>query len=254
MNRDRVGGFYDVLWQEFAPELSESRRHWQTLFKPSEVKGKRVLDAGCGSGIFSLIFAQEEASCVVGIDISQESLKAARRLRESFRAQAVELIRNDVAHLCFKDESFDVVWAWGTVHHTTDPDRSLTELLRVLRPGGSILLALYRKTGWTFVHEFLRKILIRAPKSSWIFLAKVLSPVLFPIIALFKKREKSRRGEKLEELILDWFFVPVKHFFHPEEVQSFLESKGLRIETYIPYSGRFNSSSNFIFKARKQIG
>ncbi len=251
MNRERVGQFYDVLWKKFSPDLIDSKRHWNTLYKADEVKGKRVLDAGCGSGVFSLIFAQEEASSVVGIDISQESLQAVRRLKESFRVLPLELIRNDVSSLCFKDESFDVVWAWGTVHHTTDPDRGLSELLRVLRPGGSILLALYRKTRWTFVHEILRRILIRAPKFSWVFLARVFSQGLSLIVALFKKREKSRQGEKLEELVLDWFFVPIKHFSHPKDVQSFLETNGLTIESYIPYSGRFNSTSNFIFKARK---
>ncbi len=251
MTKERVGRFYDILWKKFSPGLTDSKRHWNTFYKSDEVKGKRVLDVGCGSGVFSLIFAQEEASWVVGIDISQESLKAVRRLKESFRALPLELIRNDVSSLCFKDESFDVVWAWGTVHHATDPDRGLSELLRVLRPGGSLLLALYRKTRWAFVHEILRKILMKTPKFSWVFLARVFSHGLSPIVAFFKKREKSRRGEKLEELVLDWFFVPVKHFFHPKSVRSFLETNGLTIETYIPYSGRFNSSSNFIFKARK---
>jgi len=253
MNKERVGQFYDVLWQEYTPNLSASKRHWNTFFQAPGVKGKRVLDAGCGPGVFSLIFAQKEASCVIGVDISQESLKAAQRLRKSSRLRAIELIRNDVLSLCFKNESFDIVWAWGTVHHTTDPYQGLSELIRVLRPGGSLLLAVYRKTSLTSLHELLRKILIRTPKFSWLLLAKLLSHVLSPITALFKKREKSRQGETLEELVLDWFFVPIKHFFHPKEVQSFLEANGLTIETFVPYSGRFNSSSNFIFKARKRF-
>jgi hypothetical protein len=74
---------------------------------------------------------------------------------------------------------------------------------------------------------------------------------LSPVVFFFKKREKSRKGEKLEELILDWYFVPIRHYYTPEEILDFLKKKGLEVEKFLPASGRFDSSSNFIFKARK---
>ena len=61
----------------------------------------------------------------------------------------------------------------------------------------------------------------------------------------------AERGEKLEELIIDWYFVPIRHYYKPEEIRGFLEERGLVIEKYLPASGRFDSTSNFIFKARK---
>jgi len=153
--------------------------------------------------------------------------------------------------LPFADESFDIVWAWGTVHHTTDPFSAIEELIRVLKKEGSILLAVYTKTKVTFLHEIIRKTLLRTPKKSWKFLSKVLAVFLAPVVILFKKREKSRKGEKLEELIMDWYFVPIRHHYYPEEIKVFLEEKGFTIEKFLPASGRFDSTSNFIYKARK---
>jgi ubiquinone/menaquinone biosynthesis C-methylase UbiE len=156
--------------------------------------------------------------------------------------------------LPYPDESFDIVWAWGTVHHTTDPFKAITELTRVLKSSGSILLAVYKRTKLTFIHEIIRKTLLRTPKKSWKFLARILSLFLAPVIFLFKKREKSRKGEKLEELIIDWYFVPIRHYYRPEEISTFLEERGFAIENYLPASGRFDSTSNFIMKARKGPG
>ena len=58
-------------------------------------------------------------------------------------------------------------------------------------------------------------------------------------------------GESLSELILDWYFVPIRHYYKPDQIRTYLEGKGFTIENYLAHSGRFNSSSNFIFKARK---
>ncbi len=251
MNKERVGRFYDVVWTEYVPEYEASEQHWSLFYGPEEVRGKTVLDAGCGTGIFSIIFARNGAGKVTGIDISEGSLGTARSLAEKFRLNNTEFRREDMLRLPFEETSFDIVWAWGTVHHTTDPFGAMDGLLRLLKPGGSILLAVYKKTKVTFLHEAVRRTLIRTPRWSWTTLSKIMAFVLAPVVLLFKKREKSRKGEKLEELILDWYFVPIRHHYTPEEIRAYLERKGLAIEKFLPASGRFDSSSNFIFKARK---
>jgi ubiquinone/menaquinone biosynthesis C-methylase UbiE len=251
MNKEKVGSFYDVVWTEYVPELEASEKHWRLFYSPEEVRGKYVLDAGCGTGIFSIIFARNGASRVTGIDISPGSLETAKSLKTKFAVDNAEFRLQDMLRLPFADAAFDIVWAWGTVHHTTDPFRAISELIRVLRPGGSLFLAVYKRTKVTFVHEIIRKTLIRTPRRTWTALSKIMAFFLSPVVFFFKKREKSRKGEKLEELILDWYFVPIRHYYAPEEIQDFLKKKGLEIEKFLPASGRFDSSSNFIFKARK---
>ena len=64
-------------------------------------------------------------------------------------------------------------------------------------------------------------------------------------------RKKSREGEKLEELILDWYFVPIRFHYTPGEIKTLLEKKGYTIKKFLPGSGRFESASNFIYRAKK---
>lgn len=252
MSKEKVGSFYDVVWTEYVPELEASEKHWRLFYSPDEVRGKSVLDAGCGTGIFSIIFGRNGAGRVVGIDISPGSLETAKGLKDRFRLSHVDFERQDMLRLRFPDGFFDIVWAWGTVHHTTDPFRAIGELSRVLRPGGSLLLAVYKRTKLTFLHEIIRKTLVRTPRRTWTAISKIMAFFLAPAVFFFKKREKSRKGEKLEELILDWYFVPIRHYYTPEEIRDFLKTKGLTVEQFLPASGRFDSSSNFIFKARKK--
>jgi len=251
MDKEKVGKFYDVVWTEYLPEYEASENHWKIFYSDTEVAGKDVLDAGCGTGIFSVIFAKNGAGSVTGIDISEGSLETAKSLKDRFDLETVRFQREDMLDLPFADESFDIVWAWGTVHHTTDPFGAIEELIRVLKRGGSLLLAVYTKTKLTFLHEIIRKTLLKTPKKSWKFLSKVLSVFLAPIVLLFKKREKSRKGEKLEELIMDWYFVPIRHHYYPDEIEKFLEKRGFTVEKFLPASGRFDSTSNFIYKTRK---
>jgi len=252
MNKEEVGSFYDVVWTEYVPEYEASEKHWAMFYSPEEAQGMAVLDAGCGTGIFSAIFARNGAGRVVGIDISPGSLETARGLKEKFNLANVSFERQDMLQLPFADGTFDIVWAWGTVHHTTDPLRAISELARVLRPGGSIFLAVYKRTKLTWIHEIIRKTLVKTPKRSWTALSKIMVFFLSPVVFFFKKREKSRKGEKLEELILDWYFVPIRHYYTPDEIRDVLEGKGFEIEKFLPASGRFDSSSNFIYKARKK--
>ena len=251
MDKEKVGKFYDVVWTEYIPEYPQTEEHWGLFYNAAEVGGKSALDAGCGTGIFSIIFANHGAGKVTGIDISEGSLGTARSLMEKFQLDNTEFQQQDMLNLPFADSSFDIVWAWGTVHHTTDPYGAISQLIRVLKPGGSLLLAVYTRTRLTFLHEIIRKTLVRTPRKSWTLLSKILAVFLSPVVYFFKKREKSRKGEKLEELILDWYFVPIRHYYKPEEIREFLEKQGFVIEKFLPASGRFDSTSNFIFKARK---
>lgn len=252
MHKEKVGKFYDVVWTEYLPEYNASEAHWNIFYSPQDVRGKSVLDAGCGTGIFSTIFARNGAAKVLGIDISEGSLETAKALKAKFHLENTDFKKQDMLALPFEDESFDIVWAWGTVHHTTDPFRAMCELTRVLKTGGSILLAVYTRTKVTFLHEIIRKTLIRTPRKTWKALSKILALLLYPVVLVFKKREKSRKGEKLEELIMDWYFVPIRHYYYPEEIKTFLEEQGFAVEKFLPASGRFDSTSNFIYKARKQ--
>ncbi|MFC1672150.1 class I SAM-dependent methyltransferase [Planctomycetota bacterium] len=247
---DRVARFYDRLWARHRPEYAPSREHLEAFFDDGEVTGKSVFDAGCGCGIFSVICA-EKGAIVTGADVSAGAIEASEALKKERGVGNVEFMRADMLDLPFEDSSFDIVWAWGSVHHTERPMDALDELLRVLKDDGVILLALYRKSRLTFLHGIATRILSRTPLAVQPFLAGLISLPLYPFITLFKKREKMRKGETLAHLVLDWFFVPIRHHYDPEEIRLYMQSKGFGMEKAIVTASRFDSTSNFIFKMRR---
>jgi SAM-dependent methyltransferase len=96
----------------------------------------RVLDFGCGEGHFAALLSRAGAE-VVGVDVAEEPLRRARSRHPWLDALLVE----PEAPLSIEDSSFDVVWMGETIEHIADPLGCLSELRRVLRSGGLLLLS-----------------------------------------------------------------------------------------------------------------
>jgi ubiquinone/menaquinone biosynthesis C-methylase UbiE len=111
--------------------------------------GKDVLEVGCGSGIAVQLFAEAGAH-VTAIDLTPWAVETTRARLEAF-GLAGEVIEADGEDLPFEDASFDLAFSWGVIHHTSDMSRALAELIRVLRPGGTLVLMLYHRRSIFFV-------------------------------------------------------------------------------------------------------
>ncbi|HEX8999905.1 MAG TPA: class I SAM-dependent methyltransferase, partial [Blastocatellia bacterium] len=104
-----------------------------------DLKGKTLLDVGCGTGRFLLALGQE-ASRAVGIDRDAAMLDFARSHTPADMAQRVEWIKSDAAALPFLDGTFDLVIENTLLCFCHDPMSVIREMVRVCRPGGRILL------------------------------------------------------------------------------------------------------------------
>jgi ubiquinone/menaquinone biosynthesis C-methylase UbiE len=130
----------DPQWANFKYYAVERRsldyaREWLRR----EVAGRTVLDYGCGNGEESLFAARHGASRVVGIDISEVSIRNCRqRAEHEGLARAVDFRVNDGEALEFADDTFDVAMEYGVLHHV-ELDAAMRELARVLRPGGRMI-------------------------------------------------------------------------------------------------------------------
>jgi len=106
--------------------------------------GSRGLDIGCGIGLQTLLLAEASSpgGTVTGLDIAPELLMTAReRVRDSAFARHIVLSAGDLNRLPFEDNSFDWVWSADCVGYPADDTlRVLTEIVRVLRPGGTLAL------------------------------------------------------------------------------------------------------------------
>jgi SAM-dependent methyltransferase len=99
-----------------------------------DVRGRDVLEYGCGGGQWSIALARRSAK-VVGLDVSIRQLSHAQRLQET-AGVAFPLVNADAERAPFADASFDIVFCDHGAMTFTDPHRTVPEVARLLRPGG----------------------------------------------------------------------------------------------------------------------
>jgi ubiquinone/menaquinone biosynthesis C-methylase UbiE len=129
-----------VEWEMFVADEARAR---ETLEAVAWLDARRVLDVGCGAGQELLPFAQQPGAVCVGADVTPEAGLAGREL---FAARApagrVAFVRAAAESLPFAADSFDVVICRLALPYT-DNAQCLSELARVLRPGGALLLKIH---------------------------------------------------------------------------------------------------------------
>jgi SAM-dependent methyltransferase len=106
-------------------------------------RSERILDLGSGPGILACELAREVGpnGAVTAVDISPEmNAIALRRAEEAGLGDRIEVVRGDAVALAFPEACFDAAVSTQVVEYVPDPDRAITELRRVLRPGGRLVL------------------------------------------------------------------------------------------------------------------
>ena len=107
------------------------------LKKLSEIPYHTALDLGCGTGeMMKLILQQNADKSLYGIDLSEKMLEVAKEKL----GNRVNLILGDSEQLPFSDSFFDVVYCNDSFHHYPAPDKVLSEVCRVLKPGGIFVM------------------------------------------------------------------------------------------------------------------
>lgn len=157
------------------------------------VEGKRILDLGCGAGLYSVFLARRGAK-VCAVDLSPKMLELTRQLAERHGlTDKVEVSQMAGERLGFQSSCFDLVWSKAILHHL-DVERAIGEIARCLRKGGELVLSeplghnplanLYRYLAATFQR-------IRTPEES---------PLTYDTIERF--RSLFSRVEKREFILL----------------------------------------------------
>jgi len=130
--------YHEELWSEvpggLTPADFERRLRFVRGHAPA---GTRLLDVGCGEAAFASALAAGGAS-VTGIDVAQEPL---RRAAERDPSLDLRLVEAEGAPWPLADAEFDVVWAGEVIEHVADTAGWMSEVRRVLRSGGTLLLS-----------------------------------------------------------------------------------------------------------------
>src|SRR6266404_9787120 len=134
-------------------ELVEERRYQKEWHIPAaadfpSARGKKVLEIGCGLGTDGAQFALAGAD-YTGIDLTDAAVDLARRRFDLFNLLGA-FRTADAENLDFPNESFDVVYSHGVLHHTPDTTRAVREIHRVLRKGGRAVVMLYHRNSYNY--------------------------------------------------------------------------------------------------------
>jgi ubiquinone/menaquinone biosynthesis C-methylase UbiE len=148
LQRDDVGtrAFYDA-----AEKLRyEYHYHLPPLFDKvaREFPGGKLLEIGCSMGNDTIQFARRGLQ-VCGVDLTEAAINLIKQ-RFALYGMSGDFRVADAEHLPFADNTFDVVYSFGVLHHTPDTAGAIEEVRRVLKPGGKAFIMLYntRSLNW----------------------------------------------------------------------------------------------------------
>jgi len=133
--------------KSYFDEIERRRYGWHyhlaDYFARMQNSAGRLLEIGCGIGVDSI----QLAKCgfdVTAVDLSETAIEVAREYAR-YRGQYIDFQVGNSEGLNFDDESFDAVYSFGVLHHTPNINAAISEVRRVLRPGGTADIMLYHK-------------------------------------------------------------------------------------------------------------
>lgn len=140
-------------WSSYSGLIDEARvaeamRGLERLAGAGELAGKSFLDIGCGSGLHSLAALRLGAARVLAVDLDPHSVATARDVLEKhapgqdWKVRELSVFALDSREL----GAFDMVYAWGSLHHTGAMFEAWRRAAGMVAPGGTLIAALYRKT------------------------------------------------------------------------------------------------------------
>ncbi len=117
----------------------------------SSVKGKKVLEIGCGIGAVAIGFARAGAEKVTAVDLSEKSLEISKKNAEACGlADKIEFFHANAEELSnyIPEEKYDLIFSFGVIHHSPNPDLILKQLASFLKPDGKLKIMVYHRRSW----------------------------------------------------------------------------------------------------------
>jgi ubiquinone/menaquinone biosynthesis C-methylase UbiE len=127
----------------------------------SRFYGQKVLEVGVGSGIDFTQWVRAGAQAH-GVDLTPKAIEATRSRLNAYGLTSAELMIADAEALPYRDDTFDLVYSWGVIHHTQSTEVALKEIVRVCRPGGIAKIMIYNRRSILALFLWVRYALLRA--------------------------------------------------------------------------------------------
>lgn len=235
-------------WKKFPEMIKEWEKNFKLYFAPLPkldlLKGKTILDAGCGKGRH-ILYASKIAKEVIAIDLGHAIDVA---LYNNRNAENVYFIQADIYNLPFRANSFDFIFSLGVLHHLPTPEEGFSKLVGLLKNGAGILIYVYHSfLVGTFnfylltIMNFFRRETTRLPHGLlyifcypiaalsycvFVFPYKVFSPKNRPNWSL--KAYASYPFRVLLNDIFDGFSAPLETRYSKEEIKAWYDRANLK--------------------------
>lgn len=248
---------FGANWARFLRVLDNKRISLaeESLCKMLNVEnmdGKRFLDAGSGSGLFSLA-ARRKGALVHSFDYDPQSVACTRELRNKYLPddsgwvieEGSVLDQDYLARL----GRFDVVYSWGVLHHTASMWEGLANIAALVEDGGRLYVAIYNDQGWISRYwTFVKKCSTSNIILRWVIVSLHL-PYLFALRFMVRAvtgRLALERGMSLWYDMLDWIGGYPFEVARPQEIFEFYRDKGFRLDELRTCGGR-HGCNEFVF-------
>jgi 2-polyprenyl-3-methyl-5-hydroxy-6-metoxy-1,4-benzoquinol methylase len=254
-------------WRRFLATLDDERirdaqASLKAMLQVSDLEGKTFLDAGSGSGLFSLA-ARRLGARVTSFDYDPKSVACTRELRrryfendDSWRVEEGSVL--DTRYLARLGQ-YDIVYSWGVLHHTGDMWSALNNVASMVKPGGKLFVAIYNDQGgasrrWTSLKRFynrapaaVRPAIVAAVAGWWetraIFVraAQGRNPLAFR-----EWRQRKDRGMSAWHDFVDWVGGYPFEVASPDKLFEFVKQRGFSLDKLVT-CGSGHGCNEYVF-------
>jgi 2-polyprenyl-3-methyl-5-hydroxy-6-metoxy-1,4-benzoquinol methylase len=244
--------------------IDAARASLAGMLGTDSLAGRRFLDVGSGSGLFSLAATLLGAEAVHSLDFDPESVATTGSLRERFAPAANWTVERasalDAEHMGSLG-SWDVVYSWGVLHHTGDMWTAMANVCERVAPGGTLFISIYNHQGWPSrawkrikrLYNALPKplrapyaIIVMAPMELRSLVRQTLKFRPHEYFRLWRAEGEYERGMSRWHDLLDWVGGYPFEVATPEEVFDFCAERGFQLRALRTVGGS-HGCNEFVF-------
>jgi len=269
MKSNQTGFSFGANWQSFVnkaltPErINDAVDSLRSFFGVNDLEGRTFLDVGCGSGLFSFA-ARKLGAKVHSFDLDPLSVACTMELKsrcfpedEKWTIDQGNVL--DVNYLSSLGQ-FDLVYAWGVLHHTVAMWRALENVIPLVAGGGKLYISIYNDQGdasrrWAALKKFynqspkpVQACIVLGIGALWLIRSSLVRLIRFQNPLPFKEwgREKRNRGMSVWNDLVDWVGGYPFEVAKPEEIFDFFSERGFVLSRLKTRGGK-SGCNEFLF-------
>jgi 2-polyprenyl-3-methyl-5-hydroxy-6-metoxy-1,4-benzoquinol methylase len=255
-------------WQRFLSDVDDERiavaeTSLREKLGLDDLRGLTFVDAGCGSGLFSLAAARLGARRIHSFDYDEDSVVAAQAMRDRLGAPETWTVeRGDVTDAAYVASlgTFDVVYSWGVLHHTGAMWHAIENACALVAPGGRLFISIYNDQRWLSAYwRAIKRSYNRLPaRARTPYVVAVMTPPELAFLARQLVRGRVRgyvqtwtrsreRGMSKWRDMVDWVGGYPFEVAKPEEVFRFCRDHGFVLQELETVGGGLGTNQ-FVFR------